>query len=151
MTTPTKSTSGDITRWDPLSEFARLTQPLSDIFGEQWPAMSAMLNRDGFTPLSDIEETDDAYIVDIELPGVKKEDINVEVIDQRLVVSGERRDSERAGRLRHRSRAWGKFYYEVRLPERVDPDKVEATLEEGVLHLRVPKNLTAGHRRVEVK
>lgn len=148
MTMPTKTTDTEVNRWDPTREFARLTQQL---IGEQWPTISAMLNHDGFVPVSDIEETEDAYVLDIELPGLKKEDVNIDVIDQRLVVSGERREKERKGRLRHRSRVWGKFYYEVSLPERVQPENIEASLTDGVLHVRVPKNRDAGHRRVEIR
>ena len=151
MTTPTKYERGQMTRWDPITELARMTQPLSDLFGEQWPSFSAMLNRDGFTPLADIEENDTAYVLDLELPGVKKHDINVEVVDQRLIVSGERRETERKGRLRHRARAWGRFYFEVRLPERVEPDSVNATLKDGVLHLEIPKNQSSGSRRVVIQ
>jgi HSP20 family protein len=148
MTMPTKTTDAEVNRWDPTREFARLTQQL---VGEQWPTIAAMLNHDGFVPVSDIEETEDAYVLEIELPGVKKEDVNIDVVDQRLVVSGERREKERKGRLRHRSRVWGKFYYEVSLPERVQPENVEASLTDGVLHVRVPKNRDAAHRRVEIR
>ncbi|HTW20782.1 MAG TPA: Hsp20/alpha crystallin family protein [Mycobacteriales bacterium] len=151
MTTATSTDHGEMMRSDPMTEFARLTQPLTDPFGEQWPNFSAVLNRDGFTPLADIEDNDGAYVVDVELPGANKSDINVEVVEQRLIVSGERREADRSGRLRHRARGWGRFYFEVRLPERVQPGNVKATLKDGVLHLEVPKNQTEGPRRVEIQ
>lgn len=151
MTTTTTNDRGEITRTNPVTEFARLTQPLTDLFGEYWPNFSAMLNRDGFTPLADIEENDTAYVVDLEVPGVNKDDINVEVIDQRLIVSGERREGERKGRLRHRARAWGRFYFEIHLPERVESESVRATLKDGVLHLEIPKNQSSGSRRVVIQ
>jgi HSP20 family protein len=151
MTTAARSERGEMTRTNPMTEFARLTQPLAELIGEGWPNFSALLNRDGFTPLADIEENDTAYVVDLELPGVNKDDINVEVVDQRLMVSGERREAERKGRLRHRARAWGKFYFEIHLPERVEPDNVRATLKDGVLHLEIPKNQSSGSRRVAIQ
>lgn len=142
---------GDTTRWDPMSEFNRLTQQLAGLFGEQWPALSAAFNGDAFTPVSDIEEADDAYLVEIELPSVRKKDVVIEVDDHQLVVRGERRAPVRAGRLRHRARSWGRFRYEVRLPELLDAEATQAMLQDGVLRVRIPKNRIAHHRHVATK
>lgn len=151
MTAPaTTRRKGEVTRSDPATEFMRLTQQFSGLFDGRWPDISAIIDREAFTPLSDIEEADDAYQIDIELPGIDKKDVNVEVVDQRLTVTGERRVTEPKGRLRHRSIVRGKFFYEVSLPERVDPEHVEATLRDGVLHVRVPKSQGTKHRQIEI-
>jgi HSP20 family protein len=89
--------------------------------------------------LADVEETDDAYLVEIELPGVKRDDVSVEVAGRRLTVSGERKERERVGILRRRTRAVGRFHYEVVLPGDVEEEGVSASMDEGVLTLRVLK------------
>ena len=105
---------------------------------------------DVFTPLADIEETDDAYVVEIELPGVAKDDVSVELSGRRLVVSGERKERERVGILRKRTRSVGRFYYEVFLPAAVDGEHVEASLDDGVLTVQVAKPATARRRRIPI-
>jgi HSP20 family protein len=135
---------------DPANEFDRITQQLSELFQEQW-AVPSVLRPDGFTPMADVEETDDAYLLEIELPGIKKKDITIEIDGRQLVISGERPEHRRTGWLRRQTRSWGRFRYEVVLGADVDEDGVEATLQEGVLRVRVPKS-SAGHRRhIEVK
>ena len=98
-----------------------------------------------------MEETPDAYVVEIELPGVKKDDVDIEIAGRRLAVRGERKEKERAGILRRRERVVGRFSYEVTLPGDVQDDGVEAHLNEGVLTLRVPKPDRERPRRIEVR
>ena len=97
-----------------------------------------------------MEETDDAYVVDVELPGVKGDDISVEVAGRRLTVSGERRQRERTGILRRQTRTVGRFHYEVVLPGPVDEEGIEASLDEGVLVVRAPKPEAERPRRIPV-
>jgi HSP20 family protein len=99
----------------------------------------------------DIEEQDDAYLVEAELPGVKREDVDVEVGGHELTISGELKESERKGVVRKRTRRTGQFNYRVALPESVDADKVEAKLNDGVLTIRIPKIEKAMRRKVEIK
>jgi len=104
----------------------------------------------GFTPLADVEETDDAYLVEIELPGVKRGDIDVTLSGRQLTVSGERKEKERVGILRRRTRVAGRFHYEVTLPA-ADPDaEVTAGYDDGVLTVRVPKPEADRPRRIAV-
>ena len=106
----------------------------------------------GFVPLADLEETDDAYLIDVELPGVKKKDVHVETDGRRITVSGERKEQKRSGLLRRRTRSWGQFRYEVVLPDEVDGEHIEAAMNDGVLQLRVPKVRTGQERRqIEIK
>ncbi len=107
-------------------------------------------NAGAFTPLADLEETDDAYVAEIELPGVKLEDLSVEVAGRRLTVTGERKERERVGILRRRTRTVGRFQYEVLLPGELDESGVEASLHEGVLTVRVPKPASERPRRIPV-
>ena len=140
-----RSADGETGRWDPFDELNRLTQQLGGYLGMDVPPLG-----EGFTPLADIEESEDAYTVELELPGVKKDDISVEVSGRRLVVSGERKERERVGILRRRTRSVGRFHYEVSLPSALDEDGVDASLSDGVLSLRVPKAASERPRRIKV-
>ena len=103
-----------------------------------------------FTPPADVEETDDAYLVDIELPGVRKDDLDIEIAGRRLSVRGERKEKERVGILRRRERTVGRFHYEVTLPGNVEDSDVVANLDGGVLTVRVPKPASERPRRIHV-
>jgi HSP20 family protein len=130
-----------------LAAAERLQSQLSR-FLEGWPGIPALA---GFIPRADVEETDDAYIVEVELPGVKKNDIDISVAGRRLTVSGELKERERKGVLRRRTRSVGRFHYDVVLPNEIDDDAVTASLDEGVLSVRVPKAARERPRRIEVK
>jgi HSP20 family protein len=101
-------------------------------------------------PAVDIEEEDGAYVVEAEVPGVKREDVNIDVMGRELVITGEIKERERKGVIRRRTRRVGNFEYRVTLPADVDPDKVEAKLNEGVLTVRIPKAQREQRRRIEV-
>ena len=103
-----------------------------------------------FTPLADVEETHDAYVAEIELPGIASDDLSVEVAGRRLTVTGERKEKERVGILRKRTRTVGRFHYEVLLPGEVDEENVQASLEASVLTVRVPKPVSQRPRRIPV-
>lgn len=133
---------------DPVHELERLTRRLHALLDESWrfPA-----GRDPmFTPLADVEETADAYLVEIELPGVDRRDIDVELAGRRLSVRGERKAKERTGILRRRERTIGRFAFEVTLPGEVDEGAVDARLSEGVLTIRLPKPERDQPRRIQV-
>jgi HSP20 family protein len=101
-------------------------------------------------PLADVEETDDAYVVDVELPGVDEADIDIEVNGREVTVTGELKERERKGILRRRTRRVGEFQYSVTLPGDIDADNVDAQLENGVLTVTVPKSQRAKPRRISI-
>jgi HSP20 family protein len=105
----------------------------------------------GWSPPVDIEEQDNAYVIEAEVPGVDKKDVNIELVSNELMVTGEIKEREREGVLRKRTRRLGRFEYRVRLPEQVEGDNVEASLEDGVLTVRVPKVQQSERRRIQVK
>ncbi|MBO0869303.1 MAG: Hsp20/alpha crystallin family protein [Micromonosporaceae bacterium] len=88
---------------------------------------------------ADIEETDDAYLVELDLPGVQRDDLSVELRDSELRVAGEIKERERTGVLRRKARKAGRFEHLVSLPGEADPGNVEARLASGVLAVRVGK------------
>ena len=105
---------------------------------------------DRWLPSADLEETDDAWSVEIELPGVQGVDVDVELDERVLTVSGQVREKERTGILRRRTRRVGTFQYSVTLPGDVDGEHVDAQLRDGVLTLRVPKSPGTERRHIRV-
>jgi HSP20 family protein len=103
---------------------------------------------DWVAPLADLEETDDAYVVKVEVPGARRRDLDISVADRLLTVSAER--SVRAGVLR-RVRGVRRFHYEVLLPGEVDGDRIDARLDRGVLTVRVPKAANTPAHRIAVR
>jgi HSP20 family protein len=133
-------------RWDPFRELDELYQRMNHL----WDTGVGTDGVDKWVPLADIEETDDAYTIDMELPGVKDGDINIEVNGRELTVTGEIKEKERAGILRRRTRKVGEFVYSVTLPSEIDDSNVTAMLEDGVLTIRVPKSQRGKSRRIAV-
>ena len=137
---------------EPLEQLRMVSRMLDELTAD-WPGFAA-LPADGFsTPLGDLEELDDAWLLRVELPGVKRDDIDIQLAGRRLVVRAERKETERKGILRRTTRTTGRYYLEVALPGEVDPDGVEATLDDGVLTVRVakPEAERAGHRRIAIQ
>ena len=155
QTLPERRSTTQPQRWEPLSELEQMTQRMRRMLdqtfgGFDWPS-PLITEGAGWSPLVDIEEQDDAYALEVELPGVKREDVNIEVVGNELSITGEIKEKERTGALRRRTRRTGRFEYRVRLPEQVDAGKVEASLDQGVLTVRVPKSKRAQRQKIEIK
>ena len=144
-----EASSRPMTRWEPFRELEELQEQTARLLEDAWTGTGS--NGGVFSPLVDIEETDDAWIVEAELPGVKRDDVNVEVRDNELEISGEIKERERKGILRRRTRRTGVFDYRVTLPGPTDAANIDAKLDDGVLTVRIPKPERARARRVEVK
>jgi HSP20 family protein len=99
----------------------------------------------------DIEETDESFLVKLDLPGVRSEDASVDLRETELHVAGELKEPEREGQVRRQNRRTGRFDYRITLPGEVNPDAVEATLADGVLTVRLEKAPQAQPRRIDVK
>lgn len=104
----------------------------------------------GFRAACDIDETEKHYLVSFDLPGVKKEDIHIEVKDNHLIVTGERRKEINDAKAQKFERSYGKFQRAFSLPEKVDAKGVEAHFEDGVLQLAVPKSTESLSHKVEI-
>lgn len=141
-----------IRRQDPddmAPDFERLRRRFANQL-EHWPAAPLPGRPDAVLPLADVEETDGSYLIDVELPGVRREDVELQVDQGRLRVTGLRRERERVGLLRHRTRTTGRFSLTITLPGSVDRDGVTASLDSGMLHVVVPKTAGARRRRIAV-
>ena len=109
--------------------------------------------RSGYVPAVDVVETADAYVVRAELPGVPKENLTVEVKENRLILSGRKEAAARAeaDRFRHTESRSGNFSRVFELPRNVKSDAIEAEHKDGILTLRIPKAEEAKPKTVDIK
>jgi len=133
----------------PLSELGQLNDRMRRMLEQTFGGM--LDEPAGWIPAVDIEELEDAYVVEAEVPGVKREDVNIELSGNELTISGEIKVREREGVIRRRTRRVGEFEFRVVLPNEVNAEGIEAKLNDGVLTVRIPKAERAERRRIEVK
>jgi HSP20 family protein len=140
-------------RWEPLGELEQMTERMRRMLDQTFGGFgwTSPIEAVGWSPLVDIEEGDDGYTVEAELPGVRREDVSIELVGNELAITGEVKERERTGTVRRQTRRTGRFEFRVGLPDHVDGEKVEATLKDGVLNVRVPKSERAQRRKIEVK
>lgn len=103
----------------------------------------------GFTPPLDVRETDDEYLVMVDVPGVKSEDVSIELNEQVLTVSGSRVPVE-TGESQLAERPYGSFVRTLTLPKGVDGDKIVANYVDGVLELHIPKPAQAKPKKIAI-
>jgi HSP20 family protein len=139
-------------RWDPRREIddisTRFNQLMSSFMGEPGTGSGAGL-WSTLAPV-DIEETDDAYIVDLDLPNVSPQDVDIQMRGEELRITGTFQQRQRSGVMRRQLRETGEFEYQVELPGNVDADQVEAVYTNGVLTITVGKAQESAVRRIEV-
>src|ERR1700757_3575833 len=125
---------------DPFGEFTQLWNRMAQPFGRGGP--------EGWIPTVETEETEDAYIVRAELPGMKRDNIDIELRGNELRITGEVSEENSGKTLRHRH---GKFAYRTTLPADADAEQIDAQLADGILTVRLPKSTKAQARKVEIK
>lgn len=132
---------------DPFGDFDQMWNRMVSRFFAPWG--DSVWAQDWAPPV-DIEETDDAWIFEVDLPGARREDLQVDVRDGELAISGEIRERERVGVLRHRARRTGAFSYRTALPAGTDASRVQARFEDGVLTVQVPRPEGSKPRRIKI-
>jgi HSP20 family protein len=104
-----------------------------------------------FNPACDVEETENAYLLSFDLPGVSKENVKIEVVDNQLLVAGERKSEKKENSARHIvERHHGAFQRAFALPASVDTAKIEASFRDGVLNVTIPKPEAAKPRQIAI-
>jgi HSP20 family protein len=142
-----------IVRWEPLRELGSLQNEMNRLFNTVFDAPAGnggTLRR--WMPAMDLVETDDHFVLRADLPGLSEDDINIELEDGTLTVSGERKaehESKNEGYYRV-ERAFGSFSRSLTLPQGIDPEAVSASFDRGVLEVRVPKPEQRKPRRIEI-
>jgi HSP20 family protein len=143
------------TLWEPFREFEKMWDRFFPFFGGRW--LEPYFEPEGFfsawTPSVDIEESDHEYLLRAELPGMKKEEVNVKVEGRTLSISGEREQEKEEKDKRHLrvERTYGAFRRSFTLPEAVLPEKLSAEFKDGVLNIHLPKDESAKPKAIEVK
>ena len=141
--------------WSPFAELNRLREEINRVF--ERPGQAFLERSAGFfggwTPSLDVFEEKDNVIVKAELPGMKKEDIEVTLAGEMLSISGERKEEkESKDAENYRSeRYFGRFQRSVTLPHQVDPNKIQASYKDGILTVTLPKSEEAKRKQIEVK
>jgi HSP20 family protein len=109
-----------------------------DFFGKGWGNLDV---SSGNYPATDIFETDNEYVFKLEVPGLDKENIQVELVDNTLTVKGEHKNETESGEggIRRTERFRGSFQRSFRLPGEADGNKVKAEMKDGILELRIAK------------
>lgn len=128
-----------------------MSKRFSDIMDEFFnEAVSA--RRNNFTPSIDISETDNQFLISAELPGMKKEDINIDLENSRLTISGERSfKKEEEGKKFHRVETrYGSFNRSFQLPDNVDAESIEASYEDGLLNISIDKDEEKVKKQIEI-
>jgi HSP20 family protein len=142
-----------IVRWEPLRELGALQSEMNRLFNTVFDSPGGnggTLRR--WMPAMDLLETADSFVLRADLPGMSEEDVNIELEDSTLTISGERKtehDSSEEGFYRV-ERASGAFQRSLTLPKGVDPEAVTASFDRGVLEVRIPKPEERKPRRISI-
>jgi HSP20 family protein len=133
--------------WSPLT---RLQSELNRLFN--YPELEGNDLWQNMFPAMDLHEDADQLMVTAELPGMKKEDINVSLHENTLTVSGEKKceDQEKSGESYRSERCYGRFHRSISLPWSVDAEKIDASYRDGVLKIKLPKSEQAKPKQIDV-
>jgi len=141
-----------------LSPFAEMERMMEDFFRRPFSMFPAMWPKMGYSeaelsPAVDIFEQDDAVVVKAELPGMKKEDINVELSDGVLRITGEKKREEKVEKKDYYrlERSVGSFERRISLPSGIETEKTKAAFKDGVLEIRIPKTEEARKKERKIK
>lgn len=135
------------------SDLPSIFQQMDRMFDEfTVPAASAYDERD-FAPSTEIAETEGHYLLSMDLPGMKQNDIKIEVAENRLTVSGERKREQKAEnqKIQRYEKSYGFFKRSFTLPNTISAEKIEALYENGVLELYLPKSEASQARTIQVQ
>jgi HSP20 family protein len=145
-----------LARWQPFREVTSLQERVNQLFNDvssdiDSPDRSS-LNSFSFAPRTDVYEDDDRIVIEMEVPGIKEEDVHLTLEGNTLSISGERKieNNRKADRYKRVERYYGSFSRTFTLPASVDPDSVDAKYEHGILHVSMAKRANARPRQIKV-
>ena len=142
-----------LTRRTPNRTVLDLQREVDSIFDQFFGRDSDDDTSAVWAPRTDLSETDNAFRIRLDVPGMTKEDITINLQNNTLTVSGERSSErqEEGEEYVRVERAFGNFHRTFTLPDAVDPDSVEAAYDDGVLTINVPKTETSTRRQIEIQ
>jgi len=143
-------------RWEPVRELHTMQNEMNRLFNTFFDSPTP--NGGGQTvarrwiPAMDVVETEEHFVLRADLPGLSESDVNIEVEDNVLTVSGERKsEHEQRGEGYYRvERSFGSFSRSLTLPEGINADSIQAKFENGVLEVRIPKPEQPKPRKVQI-
>lgn len=140
--------ASELTEWRPFSDFAELRHRLDQAFRDLSDSAQS-----GWTPSVDLVREKDSLVLRADLPGIKPEEVKIEVEDDVLNISGEHREEseEKKEHYVRRERRYGSFSRSMVLPKGVPADRIDATVDNGVLEVRVPLPEAEEKQKVEIK
>ncbi|PYK29631.1 MAG: heat-shock protein Hsp20 [Verrucomicrobia bacterium] len=142
----------ELSNWPTLDRWSNLRDELNSLF--DLPVLSNLNRQDlfsGWSPALDLYQNNDNVVAVLELPGMRKEDIEISLHDGNLAISGERKNSSSNGETAERTERYvGSFRRSITIPARVDASKVSATYRDGILTVTLPKAEEAKPKRIEV-
>jgi HSP20 family protein len=147
----------NITRWDPFGDMLSLRQAMDRLFEDAFVRPRQLMHIGGEEAMAtlavDMHETDSDIVLSAAVPGVKPEDLDISIQGDVLTIKGESRsdDEVKEESYLRRERRFGSFFRQVQLPKPVRSDGADATFENGVLKLRLPKSEEARERKIPVK
>ena len=144
-----------LVRWEPVRELSSLQNDMNRLFNTFFDTTSGANGATPrrWVPAMDLVETDDQFVLKADLPGLSEDDVHIDVEDDVLTVSGERKaehEDKREGYVRV-ERSYGSFRRSLTLPEGVEAEAVSASFENGVLEIRIPKPEQRKPRRVAIQ
>ncbi len=141
-------------RWEPARELGTIQNEMNRLFNNffETPSPSSNGAYRRWIPAMDLVETETDFVLRADLPGLSEQDVNIELEDNVLTISGERKaeHEERKEGYYRVERSSGEFRRSLTLPEGVDPESVQATFDRGVLEVRVPKPAQRKPRKVAI-
>jgi HSP20 family protein len=143
-----------LVRWEPVRELGTIQSEMNRLFNSFFdtPTHSSGAPLRRYTPAMDLVDTGEAFVLKADLPGLSESDVSIEVDDNVLTISGERKsehEDRKAGYYRV-ERSHGSFRRSLTLPDGVDPEAVTATFDKGVLTVTVPKPEQQVPRKVQI-
>ena len=145
-----------LVRWEPVRELSSLQSEMNRVFNTFFDTPAAGAGNGGgvrrWVPSMDLVETDDHFVLRADLPGLAEGDVAIELEDNVLTISGERKSEheEKEGFYRM-ERSFGQFRRSLTLPDGIDAQKIAATFDKGVLEVRIPKPEARKPRRVAIQ
>jgi len=142
-------------RWSPFREIEEMERRINDIFGRPLPPAiwrRTPVEEMGWAPAIEMFEKDDKFMVKAELPGMKEEDIDVSVVGDTLTIKGERKAESEVKEEDYYccERSYGSFTRSITLPSSVDAKNIEASYENGVLEVSLPKAAEVKPKKITV-
>ena len=140
-----------LTRWDPFQQIAQVQREMDRVLGHTLQAGTPRTPA-SWVPTADIEQTEDAIVFKLEMPDMTKDDVSIEIHGRTLLITGERheeKEEKHEGYLA-RERSYGGFSRSFLLPEGSDEDDIEATFENGLLKVTVPRPRAETPHKVEI-